>query len=72
MLVVPFASIKESCGEDVNWGCSSVGRAPDLHSGGLGFNSPQLHIFYIITTHHQQASGWWMKISKQDHIYWLP
>ncbi len=32
-----------------DWGCSSVGRAPDLHSGGLGFNSPQLHIFIIIT-----------------------
>jgi hypothetical protein len=30
------------------WGCSSVGRAPDLHSGGLGFNSPQLHIFILI------------------------
>ena len=28
-----------------SWGCSSVGRALDLHSRGLGFNSPQLHIF---------------------------
>lgn len=28
-----------------NRGCSSVGRALDLHSRGLGFNSPQLHIF---------------------------
>ena len=25
------------------WGCSSVGRAPLLHSGGQGFESPQLH-----------------------------
>ena len=30
-------------------GCSSVGRAPDLHSGGQGFNSPQLH-FYTYPT----------------------
>ena len=32
-----------------SWGCSSVGRALDLHSRGLGFNSPQLHIFTVIT-----------------------
>ena len=25
------------------WGCSSVGRAPPLHGGGQGFESPQLH-----------------------------
>ena len=33
-----------------NWGCSSVGRALDLHSRGLGFNSPQLHIFIFDLT----------------------
>jgi hypothetical protein len=27
----------------VKWGRSSVGRAPDLHSGGRGFNSCRLH-----------------------------
>ncbi len=26
------------------WGCSSAGRAPPLHGGGQGFESPQLHI----------------------------
>ena len=26
-----------------NWGLSSVGRAPDLHSGGQEFDSPRLH-----------------------------
>ena len=35
----------------LDWGCSSVGRALDLHSRGLGFNSPQLH-FLTTTTHH--------------------
>ena len=25
------------------WGCSSAGRAPALHAGGQGFESPQLH-----------------------------
>jgi hypothetical protein len=25
------------------WGCSSAGRAPEWHSGGQGFDSPQLH-----------------------------
>jgi hypothetical protein len=25
------------------WGCSSPGRAPEWHSGGKGFDSPQLH-----------------------------
>ena len=25
------------------WGCSSVGRVPEWHSGGQGFESPQLH-----------------------------
>ena len=28
------------------WGCSSVDRAPDLHSGGRGFESHQLHQFW--------------------------
>ena len=26
-----------------SWGCSSAGRAPALHAGGQGFESPQLH-----------------------------
>lgn len=30
---------------DLSRGNSSVGRAPDPHSGGQGFNSPLLHIF---------------------------
>ena len=25
------------------WGCSSVGRAPEWHSGGRQFDSDQLH-----------------------------
>ncbi len=25
------------------WGCSSAGRAPDLHSGGRRFDPDQLH-----------------------------
>ena len=25
------------------WGCSSAGRAPPLHGGSQGFESPQLH-----------------------------
>lgn len=29
----------------VSWGSSSVGRALVSHTGGLGFNSPLLHIF---------------------------
>ena len=28
-----------------NWGSSSVGRALVSHTGGLGFDSPLLHIF---------------------------
>ena len=27
------------------WGCSSAGRAPDLHSGGRRFDPDQLHQF---------------------------
>ena len=27
-----------------DWGCSSVGRAPPLHGGGQGFESPHLHL----------------------------
>ena len=27
------------------WGCSLAGRAPPLHGGGQGFESPQLHNF---------------------------
>ncbi len=26
-----------------SWGCSSDGRAPPLHGGGQGFESPHLH-----------------------------
>jgi hypothetical protein len=31
------------------WGCSSAGRAPDLHSGGRRFDSCHLHQFYLVT-----------------------
>ena len=37
--------VKGATGINFDWGCSSVGRALDLHSRGLGFNSPQLHFF---------------------------
>ena len=30
-----------------NRGCSSVGRAPDLHSGGRRFDPCQLHKFFL-------------------------
>ena len=29
------------------WGCSLAGRAPPLHGGGQGFESPQLHQVYV-------------------------
>ena len=29
------------------WGLSSAGRAPDLHSGGQGFDPPSLHHFFF-------------------------
>ena len=32
------------------WGCSSVGRAPDLHSGGRQFDPDQLHQINAFTT----------------------
>ena len=32
-----------------SWGCSSVGRAPDLHSGGRRFDPDQLHQLYPVT-----------------------
>ena len=28
---------------EATWGCSSTGRAPPLHGGGQGFESPHLH-----------------------------
>ena len=31
----------------IKWGYSSVGRAPDLHSGGQEFESPYLHHFMM-------------------------
>ena len=35
-------------------GISSVGRAPALHAGGLGFDSPILQSFCLYITHIQQ------------------
>ena len=32
------------------WGCSSAGRASDLHSEGQGFESPQLHFVNLERT----------------------
>ena len=29
------------------WDCSSVGRAPALHAGGQGFESPQFHQIFV-------------------------
>ena len=31
----------------LKWGCSSAGRAPDLHSGGRRFDPDQLHQFIL-------------------------
>src|SRR5438105_8970617 len=31
------------------WGRSSVGRAPEWHSGGQGFEPPRLHQSFIMT-----------------------
>ena len=31
-----------------SWGCSSAGRAPALHAGGQGFESPQLHHYHNV------------------------
>ena len=38
------------------WGCSSVGRAPALHAGGQGFDSPQLHHHDPFSTPSPSAS----------------
>ena len=32
------------------WGCSSAGRAPPLHGGSRGFESPQLHHYRPFST----------------------
>ena len=32
-----------SRGTSLLWDCSSAGRAPALHAGGQGFESPQFH-----------------------------
>jgi hypothetical protein len=34
----------------VAWGCSSAGRAQGWQSWGQGFESPQLHHFFLITS----------------------
>jgi hypothetical protein len=45
-------------GDAHQWGCSSVGRAPALHAGGPGFDSPHLH---MLTDHLGSAisARWW-------------
>ena len=32
-----------------SWGCSSSGRAPALHAGGTGIDTPLLHFFLQLT-----------------------
>lgn len=39
------AGAEPASGAKSLWGCSSVDRVPDLHSGGRGFESHQLHVF---------------------------
>jgi hypothetical protein len=41
----PRSGVLLSRKQPATWGCSSVGRAPDLHSGGRRFDSDQLHQF---------------------------
>ena len=36
----------EFCNLQFSWGYSSVGRAPALHAGGQGFESPYLHFHH--------------------------
>ena len=45
-----------------DWGCSSVGRALDLHSRGLGFNSPQLHFLTISRQESNMQSSFLLAI----------
>ena len=61
--------LSKKWGALVNWGCSSVGRALDLHSRGLGFNSPQLHIFINFTlTSSQKPRYIFTNIPNNSHI----
>lgn len=43
-----FAGSNPVSAAKVSWGCSSVDRAPDLHSGGRRFESDQLHQIYAV------------------------
>jgi hypothetical protein len=45
-------------GEGESGGCSSAGRAPALHAGGPGFDSPHLH-------HHPASSPQLSAVSPQ-------
>ena len=60
--------LSKKWGALVSWGCSSVGRALDLHSRGLGFNSPQLHIFIFTPSpsHHIRTQP---SISSESPLY---
>ena len=44
-------------------GCSLVGRAPPLHGGGQGFESPQLHQLLS-----WQEALWWHQIRLQSRL----
>jgi hypothetical protein len=56
------------------WGCSSLGRAPEWHSGGMGFDSPQLHHASLFSppnttlgSHPPALGGWkWGAIPPRD------
>ena len=62
------------------WGGSSVGRAPDLHSGGRGFKSHPLHSAgvvrdqqgrIVLTCDHKDAvDGWPAYVSIDDGLIW--
>ena len=51
----------------VTWGCSSAGRAPPLHGGSRGFESPQLHHIHspnplpVASSYPIIALYWWYK-----------
>jgi hypothetical protein len=56
MIIELVSVIPRSTGLDSNFfrGCSSAGRAPDLHSGGRRFDPDQLHQAFGHT-----AAGFW-------------
>jgi hypothetical protein len=56
--LIPFANICILKNSQI-WGCSSAGRAPEWHSGGQGFDPPQLHkiitvVFFGFNTKYEE------------------